>query len=526
MKKELIDKILPCNLTIDDVEKKYSSRPNGQWVTRFAPSPTGYMHIGGVLTSILTERLSHSNGGICYLRIEDTDQKREVKESVKIISDTLDYLGIKFDEGVGIGGNYGPYTQSERIDIYKAYVRKLLLEDKAYPSFLTTEELGKIREEQTKLKLRTGIYGHWANERNMTEEQIEYNLEQGKRFVINFKSNGDYKNKCVVNDLIKGKRILPENDLDIVILKSDGLPTYHFAHVIDDHLMGTTHVNRTDEWFISTPLHLQLFDAMGWTPPNYLQPAPLQKIDGNSKRKLSKRKDPEADFRYYMEQGYPKEAIVDYIMNLLNSNYEDWRKNNVGVSYTEFPFDYKKVSESGALLDFVKLDNIAKNFIATLSADVLYDKLRDWAENFNQELFLKLKQYKEKFISILEIERKDTDRVRKDYAKFSEIWKEVLYFFEFTPIKDDKNKTIIKDYIESYNENWTKEEWFSDMKTMAVKYGYALNNKEFIQGTHVGLLSDFIAIFRIKITGKKNTPDLYGIMKVLGKNEVIERLKY
>jgi glutamyl-tRNA synthetase len=480
------------------------------------------MHIGGVWTSILTERLAHSNGGICFLRIEDTDQKREVKEAVKIISDTLDYLEIKFDEGVGRGGNYGSYTQSERADIYKAYIQKMLIEGKAYPSFMSPEDLTKMREEQEKMKLRTGLYGHWARERDLTDEQIEEYLEQGKRYVINFKSRGDYKNRIAVVDLVKGKRMLPENDLDVVILKADGLPTYHFAHIIDDHLMQTTHVNRTDEWFISTPLHLQMFEAMGWQAPNYLQPAPLQKLDNGAKRKLSKRKDPEADFRYYMEQGYQKEAIIDYIMNLLNSNYEDWRKQNPKASHRDFPFDYKKINESGALLDFVKLDNVSKNFMAILTAEEIYERLLNWAKSFDKNLEAKLVANKEKFVDIFNIERVGTDKVRKDYGKLSGIWEQIDYFFDFTPLKNEY-KEITTDYLKDYNENWTKEEWFEYMKSGSEKYNYAVNGKEFDVTKHKGKISDFVNIFRILITGKTNSPDLYSIMKVLGINEVKRR---
>jgi glutamyl-tRNA synthetase len=381
-----------------------------------------------------------------------------------------------------------------------------------------------MREEQTKLKLRTGLYGHWAKERNLTEEQIEANLAENKRFVINFKSNGDYKNRVAVNDLIKGKRMLPENDLDIVILKADGLPTYHFAHVVDDHLMGTKYVNRTDEWFISTPLHLQMFEAMGWQPPFYLQPAPVQKMDGNSKRKLSKRKDPEAGFQFYMQEGYPKDAIIDYLMNLLNSNYEEWRKNNVKTDFKEFPFDYKKISESGALLDFQKLDNVTKNYMATLTAEEVYEMLLAWAENYDKNLLDRMKKEKQKFIAIFEIERKNTDRVRKDYGKLSAIWNEIDYFFDFTPQKIEVDPKILSDYLADYNENWTKEEWFENIKEKALKFGYSsTGGKEQDTTKYKGNISDFVGIFRQILTGRKNSPDLYFIMKIFGKEEMAKR---
>ncbi|MDR0423769.1 MAG: hypothetical protein LBH46_04260 [Rickettsiales bacterium] len=528
MKKDLVERLVPCSLTIEEIEKRYIPRQQDLIVTRFAPSPTGYMHIGGVWTSILTERLAHSKtignkNGVCFLRIEDTDQKREVKEAVGIISNTLDYLGIEFDEGVGRGGDYGSYTQSERADIYKAYIQKLLIEDKAYPSFMSHDELAKMREEQEKMKLRTGLYGHWAKERDLTDEQVEEYLKQGKSYTINFKATGDCKNRIPINDLVKGKRMLPENDLDVVILKASGLPTYHFAHIIDDHLMGTTHVNRTDEWFISTPLHIQMFQAMGWQPPYYLQPAPLQKMDSGIKRKLSKRKDPEADFRYFMEQGYPKEAIIDYIMNLLNSNYEDWRKANPKTDWKEFDFDYKKINESGALLDFPKLDNITKNFVATLTAEEFYKRMLEWSKEFNSnDLYPKLVNNKEQFIKIFSIER-GGEKVRKDYGKFSKVWEQVDFFFDFIPLENNF-KEITDDYLKDYNWNSTKEEWFEYMKKGAEKYGYCINQKEFDVTKHKGKMGDFVNIFRVLITGRTNSPDLYSIINVLGKSEVKNRL--
>ncbi len=540
MRQELVDRLVPGELpTIEEIEKRYPKRPEGMVVTRIAPSPTGFMHIGTVYTAMTDERIAHQNDGVFILRIEDTDTKREVEGAVDAILKTLNYCDLNTDEGLRLDGKeygeYGPYTQSKRKDIYKAYVKELLKRDLAYPSFMTHEELEKMREEQTKLKIRTGLYGLWAKERNLTEEQIIDNLDAGKPYVIYFKSNGNFSNKIVIEDLIKGKKILPENDLDIVILKSDGLPTYHFAHLIDDHLMGTTHVLRTDEWFISTPLHVQLFQAMGWKPPYYVQPAPIQKIDNGAKRKLSKRKDPEANFLYYIEEGYPKEVIIDYLMNLANSNYEDWRKQNPKASFKEFEFNIKGLGTSGALLDFKKLDSMTKDFMATLTAEELYNRLHVWAEEFDKDLAKKMDDNKQKFISIFEIERKNCERIRKDYGKLSGIYNEITYFFDFNYSLDkfkqdmpnvsmDDVKTIVNDYINSYNENLSKEEWFANLKSMASNYGYALNNKEFNPEIHKGNISDFVAIFRYLITGKKNTPDLYSIMKVMGKDEVVKRL--
>ncbi len=541
MRQELVDRLIPNKTpSIEEIEARYPARPNGAVITRIAPSPTGFMHIGTVWTAITDERIAHQNNGVFILRIEDTDQKREVKGAVEAILKSLNYMGLFNDEGMRIDGkeygNYGPYTQSERKDIYQAYVKELLKKDLAYPSFMTHDELQQIREEQTKLKIRTGLYGLWARERNLTEQQIIDNLDAGKSYVIYFKSHGNFNNKIVFEDFIKGKKLLPENDLDIVILKSDGLPTYHFAHLIDDHLMGTTHVVRTDEWFISTPLHIQLFEAMNWKVPIYVQPAPIQKLDNGAKRKLSKRKDPEANFQYFIEKGYPKEVIIDYLMNLLNSNYEDWRKANPKTDWKEFPFEIKKLGVSGALFDFKKLDNICKDFIARISAQELYDRLLVWAKEFDKILAEKMEKQKDYFVSIFEIERKDCERIRKDYCTLSSIYDEISYFFDFKYTEDIfkmdlpnisliEVETIIKEYISNYDKLMLNhDDWFNQMKEMAKKYSYCVDNKEFNSEIHKGKISDFIAIFRYLITGKKNSPDLYSVMKVLGKDKVIIRL--
>ena len=540
MKQELIDRLVQGNIpTIEEIEKKYPKRPEGQIVTRIAPSPTGFMHIGTVWTAMTDKMVAHKDGGVFYIRIEDTDQKRFVDGATELVLKTLNYCELDTDEGLAIDGKergiYGPYTQSQRKDIYKAYVKEFLKRDLAYPSFMTHEELEKMREEQTKLKIRTGIYGLWAKERNLTEQQIIDNLEAGKPYVIYFKSPGNFSNKIVIEDLIKGKKVLPENDLDVVIMKGDGLPTYHFAHLVDDHLMGTTHVIRTDEWFISTPLHIQLFQAMNWNIPYYIQPAPIAKLDNGAKRKLSKRKDPEANFQYFIEKGYPKEVVMDYLMNLANSNYEDWRKLNPKASFKEFPFEIKKLGVSGALFDFVKLNSICKDFMSTLTAEDICNRLYNWAKQFDNELALRIDKEKSRFISIFEIERKNCDRVRKDYGVLSEIYQEIEYFFNFNYSleqlqKDLPNlnitelKDIINYYILNYNENLSKDEWFNQLKEIAKKYNYCVDNKEYNVEIHKGKISDFVAIFRYLITGRKNSPDLYSIMQVLGKNEVLKRL--
>lgn len=541
MRQELIDRLITGNIpTLEELENRYPTRPTDLVITRIAPSPTGFMHIGTIATAMINERLAHQNNGIFYLRIEDTDLKREVEGATEAIVKGLNYCGLYNDEGLKLDGKehgiYGPYRQSERRSIYKAVIKELLKKNLAYPSFLTQEELDELRKEQTNLKIRTGLYGLWAKERNLTEEQIIDNLDAGKTYTINFKSKGNYNNNILVNDLVKGKRMLPENDLDVVILKSEGLPTYHFAHLVDDHFMGTTHVIRTDEWFISTPLHLQLFEAMNWIPPLYIHPAPIQKIEGNVKRKLSKRKDLEANFLYYIEQGYPKEVILSYLMNLLNSNYETWRMANPKEDLKNFQLSIENLGNSGAVFDFKKLDNICKDFIANLSAEELYARLLLWAKEFNTVLVEKMEKYKAKFISIFEIERKDCAKVRKDFGKLSEIYNEIAYFFEYNynleKFKTDLNnldlenvKIILNDYITNYDENLSKDEWFSNLKATALKYNYVASNKDFNPAIHKGNISDFVMIFRYLITERKNSPDLYFVMKVLGKAEVIKRLQ-
>ncbi|MGB1077401.1 MAG: glutamate--tRNA ligase, partial [Bdellovibrionales bacterium] len=369
---EKIDSLFPSKLTIEEIEATYKPRPKGQVVTRIAPSPTGMMHIGSVYAALICERYAHLQNGVFMLRIEDTDSKREVEGATEIIINGLKNFGITCDEGPLCPkeetGDYGPYTQSNRKDIYLAYIKKLIQEGNAYPCFCTQEELDEIREMQTKQGMRTGYYGDWAKYRNAPKEIVQEHLEKGTPFTIRYKSNGKHFNKKVFEDLLKGKRNLPENDTDVVIMKGTGLPTYHFAHVIDDHLMGTSHVIRGDEWLSSLPLHIQLFDAMGWEAPQYAHISPIEIVDNDKRRKLSKRKDPEASVTYYEDKGFPKEAVIEYLMNLANSTFEAFRVENPDESVWNFPFDLQKMGRSGALLDLVKLDSMSRDFIGRLSA--------------------------------------------------------------------------------------------------------------------------------------------------------------
>ena len=547
-KEKIIEKLFPEVLPeIDEVEKKYPQRnlKEGAMVTRIAPSPTGFMHIGSLYTALISERLAHQTDGIFFLRIEDTDKKREVEGASKLITKSLNHYGIKTDEGENaLGeeiGEYGPYKQSKRADIYKSYVKSLVEKGLAYPCFSTSEELEEMHKKQESEGIRPGYYNQWAIWRNKSDEEVLEALEEKKPFVIRFKSNGDFENKIPVEDVLLGKKELSENDQDIVILKSDGLPTYHMAHVIDDHLMRTTHVIRGNEWLPSLPLHLQLFRAMGWKSPKYGHIFPIQKMEGSSKRKLSKRKDPEANVDFFEEQGYPENGIIEYLLNLANSNFEDWRKQNPDKDNREFVLTLKKLASSnGPLFDFVKLNNISKEVVAKYSAEEVFEKVLNWAKKYDSEFALKIEKNSDYTKKILRIERTNDKNSRKDIAKWSDVKKEIEYFFDdtFSINKDgikelvpeiDLNdiQNIVKWFIESYNENDSREEWFEKIKQIGKNNGFAENTKEYKENPekYKGNVADVAKIFRVLLTGKTQTPDLYSIMQVMEKDRVFDRLK-
>lgn len=541
----LINEHLP---SIESLEKKYPRRELKEraMVTRIAPSPTGFMHIGGLYTALISERLAHQSGGVFYLRIEDTDQKREIKGAADLVVQSLDHFNIKTDEGQTLNGNeigdYAPYKQSERSSIYKTYIKSLLEKGLAYPCFCSLEETEEIRKEQESKKLRPGYYGDWARWRNKSEEEILRAIKDGKKFVIRFKSNGNIDNQIEFEDVIKGKKEIPENDHDIVIMKSDGLPTYHMAHVIDDHLMGTTHVIRGDEWFISTPLHLQLFEAMGWKPPQYGHLAPIQKIEGSSKRKLSKRKDPEASVTYYEEQGYPENAVIEYLLNLANSNFEDWRKANPLKNNHEFGLTLEKLAGSaGALFDFNKLNDISKEIISKLSGDEVYRSTLEWSRKNDNEFAELLTKHPEYTKKILCIERDSTDekRRRKDITKWSDVKSCANYFFDenfdlnngeiitlLSGFDLTDAKSIVASFINQYEQSNSKDKWLEIMRDISIKHGYAESNKLFKADPtkYKGHLADVVKVFRVLLTGKIQTPDLYSIMQVMEIDRVVKRL--
>lgn len=542
MSKELAELMFPnIDKTPDYYEKLYPKRnlPEGAVVTRFAPSPTGFIHVGSLFGANLDRRFATQNNGICYLRIEDTDGKREVEDGINLIINGLKVFGIEFDEGPIDGktkGDYGPYIQSERKEIYQTYAKDLVEKGLAYPCFCSADELNQIRERQEKLKIVPGYYGEFANCRKLSEAQMIERVKNGDPFIVRLKSMGSTSKKIRFKDMIRGIIEFPENVQDVVIIKSDGLPTYHFAHAVDDHLMRTTHVVRGEEWLPSVPIHVELFKTLGFEMPEFIHTPTIMKEDGGSKRKISKRKDPEAAASYYKENGIPKEAVIDYLMNILNSNFEEWRKNNPHGDLKEFKIDLNKISSSGALFDLVKLADVSKNTIATFTAEKVYEDGLEWAEEFDKDLAELMKKHKEFTINILNIERTGT-KIRKDISKWSELRENLEYLYDevfFTKEHEDEwqnitdkeeIKKIITEYLNVYDENDDKDTWFNKVKDVAEKFGYAREVKEYKKNpeNYKGHVGDISTVIRVALTGRRNTPDLYEILKNLGKERIEKR---
>ena len=543
--KDLANLIFPDAKDISYYEEKYPRRnlPEGAIVTRFAPSPTGFVHIGGLYQALVARTAAEKSKGVFILRIEDTDQKREIENGTEGIIQSLKDFDMMPDEGRISKdeeiGNYGPYQQSLRKDIYQAYAKYMIGQGKAYPCFATAEDLEEMRAKQEAAKVRTGYYGVWAKYRNLSIEEAVEKIKSGEPYIIRFKSPGREDRKIKHKDIIKGNVDFPENDQDIVIIKADGLPTYHFAHAVDDHLMGTTHVIRSDEWLSSVPLHLQLFMELGFKPPKYAHISPIMKNDNGNKRKLSKRKDPEAAVSYYKELGIPSLAVKEYLLNIANSNFENWRKQNKEASIEEFDFKLNKMSVSGALFDMVKLLDVSKIVISKMSAEEVYEKSTNWAELYDKELLDLLQKDKKYTLKVLGIERGNA-KPRKDIAKWSDLKYNIEYMYEdeFEQIKEnyelqtisdkEKIKELLNTYVEKYFDiNDDKQTWFNKIKELAGEFGYAKEVKEFKANpekyeAHVG---DVSTVIRIALTGRTNTPDMYEIMQVLGKDRVINRLK-
>jgi len=544
MTPEIINLIFPNPLpTPAEIEAKYPPRqlPDGAKVTRVAPSPTGDMHIGGIYIGLLNERIAHQSNGIFYLRVEDTDQKRIKEGAMKLICNSLGRYGIYADEGVDKDGHdfglYGPYTQSQRKEIYQAYVKDFLEKGLAYPCFCAAEDLDIMRKIQEKTGVRPGYYGKYAKCRNLSDDEILANLKAGKPFVIRFKSMGDNNKRMIIKDLIKGELALPENDIDVIIMKGDGLPTYHFAHAIDDHLMRTTHILRGEEWISSTPVHLQLFQVLGFETPKYAHLGVIMKIDEDgTRRKLSKRKDPEAAVSYYHEQGIPVEAVKLYLMTIANSNFEGWWDQNPTLSYKDFKFDFKKMSVSGSLFDLEKLLNISRSYISRMKATQVFEETLKWAREFDVEFANVLEKYRDYTTAILNIER-EQKKPRKDYESFSSIKKYIWYMFDeyyvgdlnydFQKITDKEEiKNILSTYITKYyNDNDDKETWFNKIKELSTELGYCADMKEYKANpdAYKGNVADISTVIRVATTTSSQTPDLYEILRLLGKDRIQTR---
>lgn len=528
------------------IKARYPSRllPLEIRVTRVAPSPTGFMHIGTVYASLISERLAHQSGGIFFLRIEDTDKKREVAGATEKIIHALTEYGIHIDEGRTLDGtekgDYGPYVQSERKSLYQSFAQSLLDEGKAYPCFCSSEELDLAHKNQEEEKVRPGYYGQYAVCRNKTPEEVEKLLAENKPYVIRFKSNGNFDTKITIHDLIKGERELSQNDQDIVIIKSDGLPTYHFAHAIDDHFMGTTDVIRGDEWFSSLPLHIELFTALEFPLPRFGHLSPIQKMEGVSRRKLSKRKDPEADIAFYEAQGYPTEAVVEYLLNLANSNFEDWRRESPFLPNTDFELKLEKLPQSGALFDIEKLQSVSKETIARFTAKEVSERALAWTTKYDTELAREIENDIEYTTKIFSIERSGGDKVRKDISAWKDLRSEIGYFFDalfesqganqkelLASIPPETVTKALELFFATYNEHDDKEVWLEKMRNLAVQLGYAPNTKELKANPskYKGSISEITKIFRVLLTGKEQTPDLFEIMCVMGSARIFRRLK-
>lgn len=543
---KLADMLFPnVTNTPEFYETKFAKRklPNNAQVTRMAPSPTGFIHLGNLYSALADERIAHKNGGVFYLRIEDTDEKRKVDGAVELIIDTLRYFDVEFDEGAGFEENeetnaYGPYFQRQRVDIYHAYAKSLVAKGLAYPCFCTEEELDRVRKEQEEQKELTGYYGKYATCRNLTIEEIEANLLAGKLYVLRLRSQGNPEKEITFVDSIKGEIKLPENIHDIVLLKRDGIPTYHFAHAIDDHLMRTTVVVRGGEWLASAPIHYELFHLLGFKMPKYAHTAHLMKIDEETggKRKLSKRKDPELSLDYYKKDGYHPYCMKVYLMTLLNSNFEEWHEKFADKDINEFPFSIDKMNQSGALFDKDKLHNICKNELSKLSENELYDFLYQWASDYepeNKEIWF---ADKEKILSILRLYMGvGMKRRRKDLMYAKQIFELFSYFFDGSKADEkdsfkfdtDEVHAILTKYLESYNHADDNSTWFNKLKEIADSLGYASDMKAYKAApeTFKGNVSDVAEVIRIAVTGRANTPDLWTIVHIMGEAQMRERIE-
>lgn len=515
--------------------------PEGARVTRFAPSPTGYLHIGGLFGALVDVLTAKVSGGKAFLRIEDTDKKREIDDGVSAITDGLHSFGVDFDEGVtGLTtekGDYGPYTQSKRVEIYQTIAKSLVIKGLAYPCFCTAEELTALREEQEAAGADIrGYFGKWAKCRDLSFDEIKSKIDAGMPWVLRFRSDGSDEKRIIFEDVIRGKIEMPENTIDEVLLKSDGVPTYHFAHVCDDHFMRTTHVIRGEEWISSVPKHIALFKACGYKVPKFAHTPQVLKIDEETgdKRKLSKRKDPEAAVSYFVDEGFPKESLIEYLLTLISSGFEDWRRANPGVPAMDFPFNLKKMSSSGCLFDLVKLTDVSKNVISTMNADKVSSLVTEWAKKYNPDFYQLIARDPGFFKAAINIDR-ENPKPRKDISKWSEVPEYLAYFYDETYVKDytlPENiapadaKAIIEEYLKVFDVNDDKDTWFAKIKALCEPLGFTPNVKEYKKTPEAfkGHVGDVSTVIRIAVTSRRNTPDLWSVMNVLGGDCVKARL--
>ncbi len=507
-------------------------------VTRLAPSPTGFIHLGNLYGAFVDERLAHQSKGVFILRIEDTDEKRKVEGAVKTIISSLAYFDLKFDEGASIGGevgNYGPYFQSNRGEIYQTIAKHLVEIGRAYPCFCTEEELGEIRKQQAAANVNTGYYGKWARDRGLSLEDVQINLENNKSFVLRLKSMGDQETTFEINDAIRGHLSLPVNYQDVVILKANGIPTYHFAHVVDDHLMRVTHVVRGEEWLSTLPIHFELFKTLGWELPVYCHTAHLMKIDNGVKRKLSKRKDPELGLEYYMKLGYHPAAVREYLLTIINSNFEEWRNEKPESSTNDFLFTLNKMSNSGALFDLNKLNDISKNVLLKISVEEIYDLLLQWANAYREEIANPLIRYKDAVLKLLSIGR-DSIKPRKDLIYCEQIFGFISYFFDDyfkvvdkypENIEDTEAKKLLKAYLETYDHSDDQSQWFDKIRAIATENGYAAKPKDYKKnpGMYKGDVGDVSTVIRIAIIGRSSSPDVWELQQIMGEEKVRKRIQ-
>ena len=525
--------------TPDEVQARFPRRElsDGAVVTRMAPSPTGFVHLGNLVQGMISERMAHQSGGVLFLRVEDTDAKREVPGAVEVLINSLEHYNIKFDEGAtidGDAGNYGPYRQRQRASIYHVFAKKLVSEGKAYPCFCTEEELAAMREAQEANKENFGYYGKYAIWRDRSIEDIKAQMDAGNPWVLRFRSEGSIANQFKFDDLVKGKLTITENDIDNVLLKSDGIPTYHFAHAVDDELMRTTHVVRGDEWLPSLPFHIQLFKALGFKLPKYVHIGPLMKMDGNSKRKLSKRKDPELALTYYKGEGFPVQAMREYLMTVLNSNFEDWRRANPDADIDSFKFSPKKLNPAGSLFDYAKLVDVSKNVISRMDAQTVCALLTEWALEFDPDFGAKLAADPAYATKILAIGR-GGKKPRKDLATWKDAKDYMGFFYDEyleAPAFDERfEKTVISDALERFLEKFDITDdsgtWFNKVKEITENMGFTTDMKAYKAdpAAFKGTVADISTFIRQAVTGKTNSPDLYTVMQILGYDRTVARIR-